>query len=111
MHKAKWLVVLLGFITVTAGGAGADGLAKDSVPAPKGYVCYRAAASIRIDGRIDDDAWKTAPWTDFFVDIQGDARPRPRFQTRAKMLWDDTYFYVAALLEEPHVGGDRKSVV
>jgi hypothetical protein len=105
MHKAKWLVVLLGFITVTAGGAGADGLAKDRVPAPKGYVCYRAAAPIRIDGRIEDDAWKAAPWTDIFVDIQGDARPRPRFQTRAKMLWDDTYFYVAALLEEPHVWG------
>ena len=31
--------------------------------------------------------------------------PAPRFQTRAKMLWDDTYFYVAALLEEPHVWG------
>ena len=40
-----------------------------------------------------------------FVDIEGDVRPRPRFQTRAKMLWDDTYFYVAALLEEPHVWG------
>ena len=62
-------------------------------------------APIQIDGRLDDDAWKTAPWTDLFVDIEGDARPRPRFQTRAKMLWDDTYFYVAALLEEPHVWG------
>ena len=48
---------------------------------------------------------KTAPWTDAFVDIEGDVRPRPRFHTRAKMLWDDTYFYVAALLEEPHVWG------
>jgi len=73
--------------------------------APKGYVCYRALAPIHIDGRLDDDAWRTAPWTDPFVDIQGDARPRPRFQTRAKMLWDDTYFYVAALLEEPHIWG------
>jgi Carbohydrate family 9 binding domain-like len=55
--------------------------------------------------RLDDDAWKAAPWTDVFVDIQGEARPWPRFQTRAKMLWDDNYFYVAALLEEPHVWG------
>jgi predicted metalloprotease with PDZ domain len=73
--------------------------------APKGYVCYRATAPIQIDGRIDEDAWKTAPWTDPFVDIEGDVRPRPRFQTRAKLLWDDNYFYVAALLEEPHVWG------
>jgi Carbohydrate family 9 binding domain-like len=73
--------------------------------APKGYVCYRAPTPIQIDGRLDDDAWKTAPWTDPFVDIEGDIRPRPRFQTQAKMLWDDTYFYVAALLEEPHTWG------
>ena len=38
-----------------------------------------------------------------FVDIQGATQPRPRFRTRAKMLWDDEYFYIAAELEEPHV--------
>jgi hypothetical protein len=72
---------------------------------PKGYLCYRARSPLQIDGRIDEDAWKGAPWTDAFIDIEGDARPRPRFLTRAKMLWDDNYFYVAALLEEPHVWG------
>ncbi len=56
-----------------------------------------------IDGKLDDAAWKTAAWTDYFVDIQGELRPRPRFRTRAKMLWDDHYFYFAAELEEPHV--------
>ena len=79
-----------------------------SGPVPKSYVCYRAQTPIHIDGRLDDDAWKTAPWTDQFVDIEGDVRPRPRFQTRAKMLWDETYFYVGALLEEPHVWGTLK---
>ncbi len=74
-------------------------------PPPKGYVCYRASRPIQIDGRLDDKDWESAPWTDAFVDIEGDVRPRPRFRTRAKMLWDDTYFYVAALLEEPHVWG------
>ncbi len=72
-------------------------------PAPKGYVCYRASKPIQLDGKLDDDAWKDAPWTDTFVDIEGDVKPRPRFATRVKMLWDDNYFYVGALLEEPHV--------
>jgi Carbohydrate family 9 binding domain-like len=58
-----------------------------------------------IDGRIDEGSWKLAPWTDDFVDIEGDAKPRPRFRTRVKMLWDDSYFYIAAELEEPHVWG------
>jgi len=76
-----------------------------SLPAPKGYVSYRADTPIQVDGRLDDHAWKAAPWTDAFIDIQGDVRPRPRFQTRAKMLWDDSYLYVGALIEEPHVWG------
>ena len=70
---------------------------------PKGYVCYRAGGPVTIDGRLDKSVWKAVPWTDDFVDIEGDARPRPRFRTRVKMLWDDQCFYVGAELEEPHV--------
>src|ERR1051326_3440337 len=70
---------------------------------PKGYVCYRAQRPLQIDGKLDDPSWRDAPWTDLFVDIEGDAKPRPRFRTRAKMLWDDDYFYVGAEMEEPHV--------
>jgi hypothetical protein len=70
---------------------------------PKGYVCYRAIGPVTIDGRLDKACWQAAPWTDDFVDIEGDAKPRPRFRTRCKMLWDDDYFYVGAELEEPHV--------
>jgi hypothetical protein len=70
---------------------------------PKGYVCYRAAAPIAIDGKLDEATWREALWTEDFADIEGAARPNPRFRTRAKMLWDDQYFYIAAELEEPHV--------
>jgi hypothetical protein len=72
-------------------------------PEPLRYRCLRAASPVRVDGRLDDAAWRNAPWTVVFVDIEGDAKPQPRFRTRAKMLWDDRYFYVAAELEEPHV--------
>ena len=72
---------------------------------PLGYVCPRASAPLQIDGRLDEAAWSTAPWTSDFVDIEGDARPRPPLRTRAKMLWDDDYFYVAAEMVEPHLWG------
>ena len=39
---------------------------------PRGYVCYRAAAAPQIDGSLEDAAWQAAPWTDRFVDIEGD---------------------------------------
>src|SRR5262245_20412366 len=70
---------------------------------PRGYVCYRAPQPIRIDGRIDEEAWQAAPWSEPFVDIEGDKQPPPRFRTRMKMLWDDEQLYIAAELEEPHV--------
>jgi hypothetical protein len=77
-------------------------------PHPKGYVCYRAPSPITIDGDLKDAAWGAAPWTDLFVDIEGDKKPKPRFRTRVKMLWDDDALYIAAELEEPHVWATLK---
>ena len=70
---------------------------------PKHYNCVRARAPLKIDGKLDDAAWQNAPWTDWFVDIEGDAKPAPRFHTRVKMLWDDQNLYIGAELEEPDV--------
>jgi hypothetical protein len=70
---------------------------------PKSYECYRAVTPPRIDGKLDDPAWRSAAWTTDFVDIEGAAKPLPRFRTRAKMLWDDQYLYIAAEIEEPNV--------
>jgi hypothetical protein len=70
---------------------------------PLHYVVRKTTKPPRIDGRLDDTVWKTAEWTQDFADIEGDIRPRPRFRTRAKMLWDDRFLYVAAELEEPQV--------
>jgi cellulose/xylan binding protein with CBM9 domain len=80
-------------------------LAASAQTQPERYVCHRAASPVNVDGRLDDSEWRNAPWTPAFVDIEGSAKPSPRFRTRAKMLWDDQYFYVAAELEEPHVWG------
>lgn len=70
---------------------------------PRGYVCCRATKPIKIDGKLDDEAWKSAAWSEDFVDIEGERRPKPRFRTRVKMLWDDECLYIGAELEEPHV--------
>ena len=82
--------------------------------APRQYVSYRTASPLKIDGRLDEAAWMAAPWSGVFIDIEGDSRTRPPFRTRAKMLWDDEYFYVAAEMEEPDIWGtltERDSVI
>ncbi|QVL32012.1 hypothetical protein KIH39_24780 [Telmatocola sphagniphila] len=75
---------------------------------PKGYVAYRAKKPIVIDGKLDDEAWKDAPWSDEFQDIEGTSKPKPRYKTRMKMLWDDDYLYIAAEIEDPHVWATLK---
>lgn len=68
---------------------------------PCRYICYRATEAPLIDGALDDPSWQAAPWTEGFVDIEGGLKPPPHLATRAKMLWDDACFYVAAEMEEP----------
>jgi hypothetical protein len=70
---------------------------------PRGYVCHFTASPLQVDGRLDETAWGTSPWTEDFLDIQGPGKPAPAFRTRAKLLWDEQYLYIAAELVEPHV--------
>ena len=71
------------------------------LPHPNGYVCYQG--SPKLSGKLDDPAWQSAPWTAPFVDIEGDKKPKPTWETRVKMLWDTEFFYIGARLTEPHV--------
>lgn len=75
---------------------------------PESYVCYKTAEPLDIDGRSNEAAWQHAEWTADFRDIEGDHKPTPRFRTRAKMLWDEHYFYVFADIEEPDVWATLK---
>jgi hypothetical protein len=81
---------------------------------PRQAICYRAAASLAIDGRLDEVSWRAAPWSEPFVDIESDIRPKPTLLTRVKMLWDDEYLYLGADLAEPQVWATltaRESVI
>ncbi len=119
--RAAWLVLTMSAMTasvMTTPGADQQPRTTSDLEAlafaPRDYVAPHVRTPITIDGRLDDEAWKGAAWTAGFVDIEGERRPAPRFQTRAKMAWDDEAFYVAAELEEPDVWGtltERDSVI
>lgn len=81
----------------------AGALLAGCIAPPRRYVCPRAGSPISVDGRLDEPAWTAAPWSEPFVDIVGERRPPPRYETRVKMLWDDAGLFIAARLEEPHV--------
>lgn len=72
---------------------------------PPVYYCCRALKPFFLDGKLDKPFWEDAPFTDAFWDIEGEHMERPRFLTRAKMLWDDNNLYVGAKLDGNEIWG------
>lgn len=70
---------------------------------PRKYLAPNASSPITIDGKANGKEWKKAKWSDAFVDIEGDRKPKPTYRTRVKMQWDDQFLYILAKLEEPHL--------
>jgi hypothetical protein len=96
------IVVLTALMGGGAPGRQPTGVDLEALPfAPRRYIAYRAASAPKIDGQLGEPSWVAAPWSEPFIDIEGEDRPRPRFQTRAKILWDEVCLYVGAEMEEP----------
>jgi hypothetical protein len=62
------------------------------VPA-KRYVVHKTRKPLKIDGKLDEQAWKDAPATDLFVNTLTGAPAEHK--TEAKLLWDNQYIYFA----------------
>ncbi len=71
---------------------------------PETYVCYKAASNLAIDGHLDSPSWMRAEWPPLFGHIE-ESGIIPEWATRAKMLWDDNFFYVAVEMECPDIWG------
>lgn len=81
---------------------------------PQHYICYYTTESIVTDGLLDEKSWENVPWSAPFVDIEGDEKPLPYYQTNVKMVWDQHYLYIGARLEEPNIWAtltERESVI
>ncbi|MFV0564256.1 MAG: carbohydrate-binding family 9-like protein [Flavobacteriaceae bacterium] len=73
---------------------------------PKQYIAYNTTEAIKIDGKADEKSWKKATWTDLFIDIEGEVKPK--YNTKVKMLWDKDNYYILAKIEEPHIWASLK---
>jgi len=96
--KLNYLTVFFLCVSITACAQSR----KDIIP--KSYIAYHTPENIEIDGSDTDASWNKVDWSDPFIDIEG--IKKPTYNTQVKMLWDDTYFYILAKIEEPHVWGD-----
>lgn len=104
-RKFTLLIFITTLSTVNAQNPDFKGL-EHLFTTPKAYVIARTGTPPVIDGNINDKAWQLAEWTDEFQDIEGDLKPKPYYPTKVKMLWDDNYLYIAAMLYDKHVWGN-----
>ena len=70
---------------------------------PRSYTVLRTSERINLDGKSAEAAWSKVPWSESFVDIEGEGRATPRHKTRFKLLWDTSALYVYVELEETHI--------
>jgi hypothetical protein len=76
--------------------------AKPAVPEQrKRYVARMVTKPLKIDGKLDEAAWASAPSTGAFVNtMTGSAVPQ---KTEAKLLWDKKFLYVGIENEDSDV--------
>lgn len=75
---------------------------------PPTYICYHAEKPIKIDGKLNEESWKRAGVISSFVDIRGNEHDAPNIGTEVRMLWDDEYIYIGAVLEETNIMANLK---
>jgi hypothetical protein len=63
----------------------------------------RAPGPVVIDGKLDDKGWSDVPLTEKFV--QYSTGSPTVFPSQCKMLWNDTYLYIAFIMDDRDVWG------
>ena len=88
---------------ILCAGCSASAQTASKFPCPENeianYTAQRAAGHITIDGKLDEPSWQAAATSPRFVDIISGGPVI--HNTRAAVLWDDDYLYVAYRVEEP----------
>ncbi len=69
---------------------------------PFTIAASRAEVDIVIDGKLDEEAWAQAPEAADFIQFVPDNGKPSSYETVAKVLYDDQYFYVGWLVYDPN---------
>ena len=96
--KNRMLTIILSAVTFLSCAQG------QNTEMPSSYIAYKTTEKIRIDGDENEVSWSKVSWSQPFVDIE--TGKKTKYNTQVKMIWDDTYFYILAKMEEPHVWAD-----
>jgi hypothetical protein len=110
LHFSRYsFVAILALFELTGFMKSTSAVKKKTFPVPKidlephTYVIYRTNQPLKIDGKLNEAAWKKASWTNYFVNIEGKSAGAAKQKTRVKLLWNEKYLYIGAELEEKNI--------
>jgi len=101
--RTPLVLAAVGFLAAVIAGCSGG---RPSAPPPAPVACRFTDAPPAIDGTLDDAAWKDAATIDTFRMPWLGADAKPAKATRAKILWDREYLYVAADLDDADLYAD-----
>ncbi len=91
-----------------SGSSGAGAPAADGRPAPgrdararPAATAAHAATGVRVDGRLDEPAWRAAPLASGFRTVEPVEGAPARFPTEVRVLYDDRALYVGVFARDP----------
>lgn len=79
-------------------------LPSEILNSPKHYVVSKTHVAPVIDGIDSDECWSRASFSDLFIDIEG--KKAADKDTKVKLLWNEEFLFLFAVLEEDHIWGD-----
>lgn len=74
-----------------------------TLPPVTTWECRKTTENITIDGRLDEEVWKRAKWSEPFCYI--DSGEKTPLETRVALLWNDDYLFLAYKVEDPDIRG------
>ena len=72
----------------------------DSAPPLPVSHAVRASSAIRLDGKLDEPAWRDAPVTDDFTQIDPEEGKPASQRTEVRVVYDDDTLYVGVRLHD-----------
>lgn len=97
MRLSVPLLLVFAWTSVAAAQQRAASAASHDRPVPVSQA-VRTTASIRIDGRLDEAAWASAPVTDQFTQIDPEEGQPASERTAVRVLYDDAHLYIGVRL-------------
>ena len=104
----KYLIFICLFVSATAWSQPLMSRYASQLTEPHTYAAYRTRGKIKVDGKLSEKDWERAVPSEAIADISGPGFPKPTKETHVKMLWDDDYLYIGAMLEEDNIVGNLK---